>query len=180
MRIDVRYGFVDASGAGFGGSIGLVGKIAYRFGVWGRDMDDSSSNYRELRNLVETLEVECEAGNLRDCEMFMMTDNSTAGACFYRGTSSSQKLFELVLRLHKLEMTAGLVLHVIHCAGTRMIAQGTDGLSRGDLLEGVMKGDDILSFVPLHQSALERSTGLEEWLKETFSLNELETLAPED
>jgi hypothetical protein len=52
-------------------------------------------------------------------------------------------------------MTAGLVLHVIHCAGTRMIAQGMDGLSWGDLLKGVMKGDDFLSFIPLHQSALE-------------------------
>ena len=111
---------------------------------------------------METLEVECEAGNLKDCDIFMMMDNSTAEACFYCGTSISRKLFELVLRLHKLEMTAGLVLHAIHCAGTRMVAQGTDGLSRGDLLEGVMKGDDFLSFVPLHQSALARSPGLED------------------
>jgi hypothetical protein len=77
-RIDVRYGFVDASGSGFGGSVTLDGKIAYQIGVWGRDMEDLSSNYRELRNLVETLEVECKAGNLKDCEIFMMTDNSTA------------------------------------------------------------------------------------------------------
>ena len=61
--------------------------------------------------------------------MFMMTDNSTAEACFYRGTSGSRKLFELVLRLHKLEMAAGMLVHIFHVAGTMMIAQGNDGLS---------------------------------------------------
>jgi hypothetical protein len=179
-RIDVRYGFGDASGSGFGGSIALPSGISYRVGVWGKDAEDSSSNYRELRNLVETLEAEAEAGNLNNCEMFMMTDNSTAEACFYRGTSGSEKLFELVLRLHRLEMTAGILLHIVHVAGTRMIAQGTDGLSRGDLLEGVMKGEDFLSFVPLHLSALERSPELEGWFRGMFPHGELETLAPED
>ena len=61
-------------------------------------------------------------------------------------------LFELVLRLRRLEMTVGLILRVVHVAGTQMIAQGTDGLSRGNLLEGVMKGEDFLSFVPLPSS----------------------------
>jgi hypothetical protein len=112
--------------------------------------------------------------------MFMMTDNSTAEACFYRGTSGSKKLFDLVLRLHKLEMTSGMVLHIVHVAGTRIIAQGTDGLSRGDLLEGVMKGIPFLSYVPLHLSALERSPELEGWFRGMFPRGELETLAPED
>ena len=40
-----------------------------------------------------------------------------------------------------------LMLHVVHVAGTRMIEQGTDGLSRGLLLEEVMTGQDILAFV---------------------------------
>ena len=62
-RIDVRYGFGDASGSGFGGSIFFPGGISYRVGVWGKDAEDSSSNYRELRNLVETLETEVAAGN---------------------------------------------------------------------------------------------------------------------
>jgi hypothetical protein len=110
----------------------------------------------------------------------MMTDNSTAESCFYRGTSSSYKLFERVLRLRRLEMTAGLIIHVVHCAGTRMISQGTNGLSRGNLLEGVMKGDDFLSFVPLHLLALERSPDLEGWFKGMFRHNELEVLAPGD
>ena len=37
-----------------------------------------------------------------------------------------------------------------------MIAQGTDGLSRGDLTTGVMRGMPMLEFVPLDKSVLER------------------------
>ena len=73
-----------------------------------------------------------------------------------------------------------MVLHIIHVAGTRMIAQGTDGLSRGDLLEGVMKGIDFLSYVPVHLSALDRSPELEGWLRGMYPHGTLETLAPED
>jgi hypothetical protein len=61
---------------------------------------------------------------------------------------------------------AALFLALARCprAGKRMIAQGTDGLSRGDLDSGVMRSADMLSFVPLHLSALERAPGLMPWL----------------
>jgi hypothetical protein len=61
------------------------------------------------------------------------------------------------------------VLHVIHVAGTRMIWQGTDGLSRGDSSAGVMTGDSVLSFVPLHLSATDRSTSLIGWVREWWN-----------
>jgi hypothetical protein len=41
-----------------------------------------------------------------------------------------------------------------------MIEQGTDGLSRGDLTEGVIAGRSILDFVPLNKSALVCQPGL--------------------
>ena len=44
--------------------------------------------------------------------------------------------------------------------------QGTDGLSRGNLLEGVIKGKDVLDYIPLHLSALDREPKLKEWLME--------------
>ena len=47
-------------------------------------------------------------------------------------------------------------LHVVHVAGTWMIEQGTDGLSRGALLEGVMAGRDMLLFVDLALTAIQR------------------------
>jgi hypothetical protein len=46
-----------------------------------------------------------------------------------------------------------------------MIAEGGDGVSRGSLNEGVMLGVSMLSFIPLHLSALERSPPLLEWIK---------------
>lgn len=45
-----------------------------------------------------------------------------------------------------------------------MIAQGTDGLSRWKIFEGVMNGQVMLTFVPLHLSAVERSPPLKEWI----------------
>ncbi len=86
----------------------------------------------------------------------MFTDNSTAESCFFHGGSSSKLLHELVLRLRKTEMKYGFTLHVVHVACTRTIAQGMDGLSRGILLEGVIRGEDMLSFVDLLRSAIER------------------------
>jgi hypothetical protein len=100
-----------------------------RFGIWGKDAEDHSSNYRELRNLVETVEEEALDGYLTGGEFWLFTDNTTAEGCFFRGGSSSKLLHELVLRLRKVELDHDLTLHVVNFAGIRMIAQSTDGLS---------------------------------------------------
>jgi hypothetical protein len=55
---------------------------------------------------------------------------------------------------------------MVHVASTRMVEQGTDGCSRGDLTEGVMSGHNMLQYVPLHLSALDRQPSLINWLKE--------------
>jgi hypothetical protein len=73
-------------------------------------------------------------------------------------------LFNLVLRLHRLEMEGKLFIHLIWVAGTRMIAQGTDGASRGDLSNGVMSGKDMLDFVPLDLGVQDRAPDLVAWL----------------
>ena len=117
--------------------------------------DESSSNYRELRNLVESLEQSGSLGELEGKEIFVFTDNSTAEAVIHKGSSSSPLLYELVVRLHKLASSFLCSVQLIHVSGTRIIAQGTDGLSRGDMLEGVLTGREMLSYVPLHRSALE-------------------------
>jgi hypothetical protein len=99
-------------------------------------------------------------------EIFLFTDNSTAESAMYKGTSSSKLLFDLVMRLRKLEMQGSIFLHIIWVAGKRMIAQGTDGLSRGDLGSGVMAGASMLDYVPINKSALERQPELTTWLKD--------------
>ena len=46
-----------------------------------------------------------------------------------------------------------------------MIAQGTDGLSRGSFLEGVMTGKDMLAYVDLAKGAIERQPTLLEYVQ---------------
>ena len=96
--------------------------------------------------------------------MFIFTDNSTTESAFYNGTTSSKTLFNLVLRVKKLEIMHSVKIHLIHVSGKRMIAQGTDGISRGNQLEGVMAGKSMLEFVPISKSALERSPLLINWI----------------
>ncbi len=95
------------------------------------------------------MEERAKEGYLNGGELWLFTDNATAEGCFFRGGSSSKLLHELVLRLRKTEMEYELTLLVVHIAGTRMIAQGMDGLSQGIFLEGVVRGEDMLSFVVL-------------------------------
>jgi len=45
-----------------------------------------------------------------------------------------------------------------------MIAQGMDGISRGNLSEGVMSGKPMAEFLPFHLSTLDRSPNLLEWV----------------
>jgi len=159
------YGFVDASGAGFGSSILLLnGETIFCHGFWGSDEEQRSSNYRELRNLVDTLQEGLTQGDLQGTEVFLFTDNGVAEAAFYKGNSDNRFLFQLILRLRQLEMSGQLCLHVIHVSGTRMVAQGTDGLSRLDYTSGVMAGYNMMTYIPLHLSALERAPQLLPWV----------------
>jgi hypothetical protein len=93
---------------------------------------------------VIALEEYYSETGIYDVELFMFTDNMMSDNAFYRGTSSSPILFELVLWLRLLEMHGGWKLHVIHIAGKRTIKQGTDGLYRVDMMYGVMGGVDML------------------------------------
>jgi hypothetical protein len=178
------YGFADALGEGFGSTLMTPSGLQYRYGLWGHNLSHQSSNYRELRNMVDLVDLKMSdefpvledlvlsvtnlvtSSTLPVTELYLFTDNSVAEGAFFRGTSSNPKLFSLVLRLCMLEMHHSLRLHVVHISGKRMIAQGTDGLSIGDLDAGVMRGDSMLAFVPLHLGALDRSPTVLDWVQE--------------
>ena len=91
------YGFGDASLAGFGSTVARPDGLYGRFGIWGKDAEDQSSNYRELRNLVKTVEEEALDGYLTGGEFWLFTDNTTAEGCFFRVGSSSKLIHELVV-----------------------------------------------------------------------------------
>jgi hypothetical protein len=161
------YGFGDASKPAFGATIQIGDEIHYQYGQWSNEVvEDSSSNWRELGNLVHSLKFISKDHDIRGRKIFIFTDNSTAEAAFWKGTSKSEKLFDLVLELKELELDLGLMLHVIHVSGRRMIAQGTDGLSRADYSRGVMQGRAMTAYVPLHLSPLERKPDLRGWLED--------------
>ena len=143
----------DASGDGFGAAFYIDGDLLFRYGQWVSSIFEASSNYRELRNLVEALEKHVREGKLADCEVFLLTDNLVAENAFCKGSSSSRTLFDLVLRLRKVELEGRIILHMIHVSGKRMIASGVDAFSRGDTTRGVMQGNNLLSYFPFHLGA---------------------------
>ena len=162
--LSVVFGFRDASGTGLGATFTCAEGFNYRIGVWGSLEKDESSNWKEFANVVDSLNDEAELGNLKDTEVFMFTDNSTVEACAAKGSSSSPKLLSLIIRLRAMTTRFGVKLHIFHVAGTRMIAQGTDGVSRGYLALGVMAGEPMTGFIPIHVSATDRHPGLLPWL----------------
>jgi hypothetical protein len=123
-----------------------------------------TSNYRELGNLVHTLEDGVASGRLSHSEVWIFTGNTTAEGVFWKGHSPYPHLNKLALRLRLLEMDGLVRSQMVHVPGTRMISQGTDGLSRGDLAEGVMTGQSILQHVPVRYSAVVRQPSLLQWL----------------
>jgi len=174
------YSFADASGGGFGSTTLVGDDLEYSHGVWNPEGESASSNYRELENLVNTLEKGVEVGSLLDSKIWIFTDNITSEAVFWKGHSPSRLLNDLALILRRLEMTGRIRIQMIHIPGTRMIAQGTDGLSCGDFTEGVMAGQHMLEHVPVHLTALERQPGVCDWLAQWIPGGRLVVLDPSD
>ena len=158
----------DASGSGFGDCLWVEGEdgLDVAFGSWDGNLTSQSSNFREGYNLVLRLEELLKSGRVRrGTELWVFTDNAVSESAFNKGSSKSKLLHGLCARLRKAEMAYSLQVQVVWIAGTRMISQGTDGLSRSDLTSGVMAGDDFRSHIPLNKSAFVRSPVLKDCLE---------------
>jgi hypothetical protein len=118
------------------------------------------------------------SGELVQTELYIYTDNTTAEGAYYKGNSPNRHLFSLVLRLRLLEMQASIQLHVIHVAGTRMIYQGTDGLSRGIVDNHLFHNPPTAFGVPLHVTALARQPLLLPWIRSWAPEPDLTPLQP--
>ncbi len=122
--VHVYYGFRDASGKQFEATLsqsysccqrlsdgrpkGLKGGVCFQIGLWMAQEEQESSNYKELRNLVDTVSHKARNGGLWDCKFFLFTDNLTAEVCFYHGNPKSPLLHGLVVSLRVLEMSNGM------------------------------------------------------------------------
>jgi hypothetical protein len=104
-----------------------------RTGFWCTEESERSSNHREFRNLLEGLKFEAASGGLAGCEVWIFTDNQVSENVYYKGTSIEEELFELNIELKETEIKHNFQCRIVHIAGTRMIQEGTDGGSRGEI-----------------------------------------------
>ena len=133
-----------ASGSGKGVAVVEQYGVEYEAGPWKMQWRKESSNVREAENLTDRIERLGNDTALADHEVFVMTDNTAFEGAYYKGHSPSAKLND------KVERDGGFILHVLHISGKWMKATGVDGLSRGDLTEGILAGADPFSFLPFN------------------------------
>jgi hypothetical protein len=134
-----------------------------------------SSNRQEFENLVQRLGTFAETYPGGAVQVFMFTDSYDTECAYFKGTSSSPILFGLVIRLCKLELHAGWKIHVIRI----MTFQGTEGFSQGDMLTGVVGVADVLTFIPLVLTAVERQPELMEWVGSCWAMEDTSWLTQE-
>jgi hypothetical protein len=107
-----HYAFDKGSGRGFGATIQIGPRLYYEFGQW--ETDDAfgtSSNRKELGNLVLGLERKAKEDLLQNFEVFLFTNNTTTESAFWKGSTKSRTLFDWVLRFKRLKM--GMTLFYI-------------------------------------------------------------------
>ena len=175
----------DSSGPGFGSVFWVQGEktVNAEVGRWKKEVaEGESSNFREACNLVNrTIRLAKEGKIKTGSEVFVVTDNVVTESIFYKGSSKTSSLNELIVELRKLECENCLIIHVIWCSGKRMIRTGVDGISRGDFASGVMNGISPLRYLPFNETAIERHPKLmEEVLEWTKRAGDFEHTAPVD
>jgi hypothetical protein len=149
----------EARGLGKGVVVVEQYGVEYEAGPWKMQWRKESSNVREAKNLADRIERLGRDTVLTNHEVFVMTNNTAFEGVYYKGHSPSAKLNDFVFRLHKAKRDGGFILHVLHISGKRMKATGVDGLSRGDLTEGMLTRADPFSFLPFNQGADDRASG---------------------
>ena len=71
------------------------------------------------------------------------------GSIYHKEALTSALLFEIILRLHQVQIKEDLILYVIHIVETSMIEAGIYGISRGKNLGGMTRLLNRLKLVPV-------------------------------
>jgi hypothetical protein len=126
--------------------------------------------------VAERVEELNASGALADHEVFVLTNNSAFKGAYYKGHSSSKELNDIVFWIYKAQRDGGMILHVLHVSGKRMKAMGVDGLSRGDHTEGMISGEDPMTFLPFHLGADVRLKGkVGKWIRSWWRIEDRTT-----
>lgn len=86
---------------------------------------------------------------------FIFTNNAVIEQAYNKGSSKSRKLHILIVELPELEMVGKLIIHFGWIAGTQLIYQGTDALSRGEVSRSSMTVQKFLQSLTLNQTAFD-------------------------
>jgi len=174
--------YTDGSGRGTGGcnhefSDRALPRVEFFSGTWSPRVVSMTSNWKELRTILlalrrERLRAESEGrpSKLERCRIYHMTDNAVSEMILAKGTSTSPKLQQLVREIAYEQLLQNCLLIPVHVAGKRLIAQGTDGLSRGQTAVGAMAGDtkEVTQFNPLHGGLPNLAKPLAGWCAAQF------------
>ena len=85
---------------------------------------------------------------LQGAVVLLATKNEVVERDLFKGNYPSKKLLDLLLRLKVLQLLYSCRIIVNHISGSKMIIQGTNGISRGQLEQGVSVGQHMLEQCP--------------------------------
>jgi hypothetical protein len=131
-----------------------------------------------MKNCYKFLKRESEALRLTGREFWLCTDNEVTERAYYKGLSSSNDLFEIILKIRLLAIKFQFLIHLPHIAGTRMIQSGVDVLYRGEILLGQLQ-TPVEELMIFHRSPFERIPSLSDYLS-TWILTPFRVTEPED
>jgi hypothetical protein len=130
----------DGSGTGTGGTIqtfsaATPARPLMWMGQWAPIFQVGTSNAKEMRTLLATLEIiwadPTQRESAEGSTLFYFTDSTCVYFAVTSGASKYDHLQILVRKIKELELRLGCLLEVVHVPGKVMIEEGTDGLSRG-------------------------------------------------
>ena len=98
--------------------------------------------------------------------IFICTANSTIECAIRYENTPSKGPFDQIVKNKSVQIKHECVIHVMHCSGTRITSQGTDGFSRACLNQVILSRFSFLTFMPLNVSSIERHHLLRNWTKE--------------
>ncbi len=182
--LSVNWG--DGSGTGTGGTENWVSMdtdtrlspLESWMGIWKDKVHHFSSNWKELRTLAITLQrLKQKKAPLQGRMMWYMTDNQVTYDICRSSSSTSKELMTLIHEIRLLELEMGCRVEVIHVPGKLMITQGTDGLSRGMVLQSFAASDGILPLLNIWRPA-ECSPALLAWALATANVPNTYRLRP--
>ena len=136
-KVHVMWG--DSSGTRSGGCVRTEsGVVSAWTAQWPKALvaQARGSNYLELRCvLVQLQRLVGQLETTGECEVeggfvFLFTDNGFTEQVLMHGTASGDATSAIIRAIRKASARLSIKVLVLHVAGTRLIAQGTDGLSR--------------------------------------------------